>query len=150
MAFIQPTQHKLKGGHIIRGAVGYGTALKVVRRNLNTTSNMHGHCAVLNETDNLKLMHNDLQLTDKIADICRGDAEASAAKREEEEGNVIGGAAVATTKLEEKHRNVSALNVKEIKSLLFAVYNVTISASKIRNPDYVAYLMSDTEKDISK
>ena len=45
---------------------------------------------------------------------------------------------------------MSTLTVKEIKYLLFAIYNVTISASKIRNPDYVACLMSDTEKDISK
>ena len=82
MECIQPTKHKLKRGHIIRDAVGDGAALKVVRRNLNTTSNMHGHCAVLNETDSLKHMRNDMQLTDEISEICRGDAEASAAKRE--------------------------------------------------------------------
>ena len=45
---------------------------------------------------------------------------------------------------------MSALNVKEIKYLLFAVYNVTMSASKLRKPYYVACLMSEMEKDISK
>ena len=45
---------------------------------------------------------------------------------------------------------MSALTVKEIKSLLFAVYNVTMSASKLRKPDYVARLMAEMEKDISK
>ena len=45
------------------------------------------------------------------------DAETSAAKTEEEEENIIDGAAVAATKIEEKHRNVSDLTVKEIKSL---------------------------------
>ena len=54
------------------------------------------------------------------------------------------------TKLEEKHRNVSALTVIEIKSLLGAVYNVTMYASKIRKPGYVACLMTDMEQDIRK
>ena len=74
----------------------------------------------------------------------------SASKREEEEGGLIGGSSAAATKLEEKHRNVSALTVKEIKSLLFTFYKVTMSASNIRKPDYVACLMSDMEKYISK
>ena len=112
MAFIQPTQHKLKGGHIIRGAVGYGAALKVVRRNLNTTSNMHGNCAVLNGAENLEYMCDDLQLTDATAKIFCGGVEASAAKRGEEEDHIIGGAAAAATKLEEKYWNVYDLTVK--------------------------------------
>ena len=45
---------------------------------------------------------------------------------------------------------MTALTVKEIKSLLFAVYVVTLSASKLRKPDYVAYLMTEMEKDITK
>ena len=52
--------------------------------------------------------------------------------------------------LEEKDRNVAALTVKEIKSLLFAVYVVTLSVSKLRKPDYLAYLMTEMEKDITK
>ena len=43
-----------------------------------------------------------------------------------------------------------ALTVKGIKYLLFAAYNVTISASKLRKPEYVACLMAEMEKDISK
>jgi hypothetical protein len=53
-------------------------------------------------------------------------------------------------KLEEKDLNVAALTVKEIKSLLFAVYVATFSASKLKNPDYVAYLMTDIGNDITK
>ena len=45
---------------------------------------------------------------------------------------------------------MSALTVKDIKYVLFAVYNVTMSASKLRKPYYVACLMSEMEKDISK
>ena len=45
---------------------------------------------------------------------------------------------------------MSALNVKEIKYLFFAVYNVTMSYSKLRNPDYVDCLMAEMEKDIIK
>ena len=45
---------------------------------------------------------------------------------------------------------MSAFTAKEIKYLLFAVYNVTMSASKLRKPDYVACLMVEMEKDISK
>ena len=45
---------------------------------------------------------------------------------------------------------MSALTVKYIKYVLFAVYNVTMSASKFRKPDYVDCLMADMEKDISK
>ena len=45
---------------------------------------------------------------------------------------------------------MSALTVKEIKSLFFAVYKVTMSASNIRKLDYLACIMSDIEKDIRK
>ena len=45
---------------------------------------------------------------------------------------------------------MSALTVKEIVYLLFAVYNVTMSASKLRKPNYTACLMADMEKDIRK
>ena len=40
--------------------------------------------------------------------------------------------------------------MEEIKSLFFAVYVVTLSASKLRNPDYVAYLTTEMENDITK
>ena len=125
-------------------------ALKVVRRKLNTIGNMHGHCAVLNGAENLKRLRDDLQITDAIANIFRGEAEASDAKREEEEENIISGAVAAATKLEEKHRNVSDLTVKYIKSLLFAVYNVIMSDSNLRKPYYVACLMAEVENYISK
>ena len=98
MECIQPTEHELKRGHIIWDAVGDCAALKVTRRKINTIGNMHGHYAVLNGAENFKRMCDDLHLTDAIAEICRGDAEASAAKREEEEGNLIGGVASAATK----------------------------------------------------
>ena len=94
----------------------------------------------------MKRMFDYLQLTDAIANIFRGDAEAIASKREEEQKNIIGGAAAAATKIEEKHWNMSALTVKEIKYILFAVYNFTISASKLRNPNYMACLMVQIEK----
>ena len=45
---------------------------------------------------------------------------------------------------------MSALSLKEIKYILFAVYNVTMSASKLRKPYYVACIMAEMEKDIKK
>ena len=69
MECIQPTEHDLNRGHIIRDAVGDGASLKVARRKLNTIGNMHGHCTVLNGADNLKRMCDDLQLTDAIAKV---------------------------------------------------------------------------------
>ena len=69
---------------------------------------------MLNGADNFNPMHDDLQLTEAIANVFRGGAEAIAAKREGEEGNIFGGAAAAATKLEDKHRNVSALTVNDI------------------------------------
>ena len=143
-------QAQAQEGNIISDSVGDGAALKVARRNINTLGNIHGHCGVLNGAEILKNLRDDMQLTDAIYDICRGDTEASASKREGEDGNIIGGAAAAATKLEEKYRNVSALNVKDIKSLLFSVYNIIMSAYKLINPDYVACLMADMEKDIRK
>ena len=44
---------------------------------------------------------------------------------------------------------MSSVTVKDIKYFLFAVYNVTISASKFRKPDYLDCLMADMEKYIS-
>ena len=99
MEYIQPSNHKLKRGNIIRDAVGDGAELKVARRNLNIIRNMHGHCAILNGADNLKHMCDDLQLTDSSADIFCDDAEASADNREEEEGGVIGGADAEATRI---------------------------------------------------
>jgi hypothetical protein len=130
--------------------LGDGAALKLAMRKLNTIGNMHGHCAVLNGADNLKRMCDDLQLTDAIAEISQGDAAANAVKKAEEEGDLIDGAGTAAMTSEEKDRNVAALTMKEIKSLLFAVYVVTLSASKLRKPDYVAYLMTEMEKDVTK
>ena len=92
--------------------MGDGAALKVARRKQNTIGNMHGHCAVLNGAENLKRMRDDLQLTDAITNICRDYAEAIAAKRDEEEGNIIVEEAAAASKLEDKHWNVSAVTVK--------------------------------------
>ena len=130
--------------------MGDVASLKVARRKLNTIGNMHGNCDVLNGSKNLKHIRNDLQLTDAIAKIFHGDAEESASKREEEEGNLIGGATSAANKLKDKNQNVSALTAKEIKSLLFGVNNVTMSANDIRTPDYVDCLMAYMEKDITK
>ena len=150
MECIHPTKHELKRGDIIRDAVGDGTSLKSARGKINTIGNMHGHCAVLNGAENFKRLRDDLHLTDAITNILRGDVESSASKIEEEEGNIIVGSAATEIKLEEKNRNVSALTVEKIKYLLFAVYNVTMSASKLLKPDYVACLISDTEKNTSK
>ena len=61
--------------------MGDSAALKVTGSKLNTTGNMHGHFDVLNNANNLKRMRDHLQLTDTIAEIFHGDAEASSAKR---------------------------------------------------------------------
>ena len=82
--------------------MGDGAALKVARMTLNTIGNMHGHCAVLNGAENLKRMRNDIQLTDAIAEISRGDAAANAVKKAEEEGNRIDGVEAAAMKVEER------------------------------------------------
>ena len=58
--------------------MGDGEALKVAKRKLNTIGNMHGHCDVLNGAENLKRVHDDLQLTDAIAEMFRGDTAANA------------------------------------------------------------------------
>ena len=89
MECIQPTGQDLTRGQIIKDAVGDGAKLKVARRKLNSIGNMHGHCAVLNSDRNLKCMRDDLQLTDAIAEISRGDAAANAVKKSEEEENLI-------------------------------------------------------------
>ena len=80
MECIQPIDHELMRGHIIRYYEGDSALLKVARRKLNTIGNIHGHYAVSNSAENLKLMRDDLQLTDAIAEIFHGDTEASAAK----------------------------------------------------------------------
>ena len=54
---------------------------------------------MLNVAENLKRMRDDLQLTDAITEISRGDASVNAAKKSEEEGNLIDGAAAAAMKL---------------------------------------------------
>ena len=64
--------------------------------------------------------------------------------------NLIDVSDEAATKLEEKHRNVFALTLKEIRYILFSVYNVDMSASKLRKTDYMACLMAEMEKYINK
>ena len=68
-------------GNIIRDDMVDCAALKVARRKIDTIRNMHRNCAVLNFTKNLKIMRDDLQLTE-IANICCYNVEASAVKRE--------------------------------------------------------------------
>ena len=84
MECIQLTARELTRGQIIKYAVGDGMELKVARRNLNVIGNIHSHCAVLNSESNLKRIQDNLQLTDAIAEISRGDAESNTAKKEEE------------------------------------------------------------------
>ena len=60
MECIQTTYHELKRGYIILYAVVDCAALKVARRKLNTISNMHGNCSMLNGAENLKSMRDDL------------------------------------------------------------------------------------------
>ena len=150
MECIQPTAQELTRGQIIKDAVGDGAKLKVARRKLNSIGNMHGHCAILNSDRNLKCMRDDLQLTDAIAEISRGDAMANAARKEEEESNLLSTAGIATKKLEEKNRDVNSVTVKEIQSILFAVYNVTLTGSKLRKPDFVSRLKVEMEKNLGK
>ena len=52
--------------------------------------------------------------------------------------------------MEEKWHDVTAITVKEIKSILFAVYNVNMPGSKLRNPNCVACLTAEIERDSSK
>ena len=87
---------------------------------------MHGLCAVLNSKESLEHMQDDLQRTDAIAEIIRGCAESNAARREEEEGDLLGVANVAVNKLKEKQCDVTAITIKEIQSILFAVYSVNM------------------------
>jgi hypothetical protein len=49
-------------------------------------------------------------------------------------------ASAAVAKLEEKGRAVTKLTVKEIESILFKVYNITLGGSNLKKPDYVKAL----------
>ena len=71
------------------------------------------------------------------SNILRINVDENLSKQEEEDGGIVQSADNAANTLEEKGWVVSKITVSEIQYLLFDLYNMTMSGSKLRKPDYM-------------
>ena len=106
---------------------------------------MYGHCGFLKNEGHLKPLHDDLCLTDLIAEISRVYAADTAAMKEDADGNTMGLADTVAIQLEVKKHDDSKIIVLDIKSLFFAMCNINRTALTSRKPDYVNCLKAEME-----
>ena len=90
-----------------------------------------------------------------MAEINRLEAEDKEKKKREREQFMDDKAPAAATKLqatkvEGKDHVVSRLTKDEIEALLFKVYNITMTGSKLRKADYVQALQDELRQNIGK
>ena len=79
-------------------------------------------------------------MAESVAEISRLEAEEIVIEKQAKNKVHNEKAPAAVAKLEEKGRAVTKLTVKEIKAILFKVYNITLGGLNLRKPDYVKAL----------
>lgn len=141
MNCIQPDASQIRRSAILKDAIGDRAVRKCAKRKLNNIANVVGHCTVVNSKENMLRMKERLEMADSLAEIERSEAAAKAEKARESLQKHATKAPGAAKTLEKNGRNnVKTLTMAEIESLLYIVYNKTLSGSKLRKPDYVRAL----------
>lgn len=85
-----------------------------------------------------------------MAEIVRAEAAEKAGKEKESLKKYEEKGPDAGKKLEKSGRKVDSLTRAEIESILYIVYNKTLSGSKLRKADYVQSLEKEMEGNIGK
>jgi len=147
---IQPNASELRRAAILRDSFGEQAIRKCAKRKLNNIGNIVGQSTVVNSDENIRKIKLGLQLADSMAEVARREAIEKASKEKESHGKHEEKAPGASRKLEKNDRKVASLSIPEIGSILYHVYNITLSGSKLRKPDYVRALEAEMERNIGK
>ena len=145
-----PTEKDFARGNVMSHAHGRRAKRKMAQRKLTNIGTVVGYCGVVNSDDKMKKLREQYEFVQSIAEINRITANEKKKKKEEDEKGLDENAPAAVKKLEEKKRNVGGLYVAEIQAILFKVYNVSMSESKLRRPAYVKALEDEMTKDMGE
>jgi len=149
---IQPTMADLVRGAIIRDACGANAKRKCAKRKLTNIGTIVGQSAVVNSDENMKRMRESLEFSETVANIRRLEADAQEKKKVESIQELLDKAPEAARKIEGCGRNLEsrAATVEFIKAILFKVYSISMSGSKLKKVDYAKALKKEFERDIGK
>ena len=102
-------------------------------RKLNIIGNIVGQCAVVNDETNMARMRENLIFAELMAEIVRREKadqtnkERDSIQKQEERSPEAG-------------RKVASLTVSDIEEILYRVYKISLSGSKLPKPGYVRAL----------
>ena len=147
---IQPAEAELRRGAILRDTFGNRAVRKCAKRKLNNLGAVIGQSSVVNSPGNMETMRRNLQFASAMAQIHHLDAAEKAKKLEENDRSLEENAPEAAKKLEKSGRDIAKLTTKETKAILYKVFNVKMSGSKLRKQDYTKALQKELEKSIGR
>ena len=147
---IQPTQSELRRANILHDSFGKRAIRKGAKRKLNNIGNMVGHCVVVNDETNMARMRENLTFAESMAEIVRREKADKTQKDRDSIQKQEERAPDAGRKMEKWERKVASLTVLEIESILYRVYNISLSGSKLRKPDYVRALERELSTNLGK
>lgn len=148
LMMIQPTEYDLRRGAILKDYAGNNAKRRTAKRKLNNIAVTIGNCCVVNSEENMRRQREQLIMADSVAEISRMEAEEKAVEKRAKNKVHDENAPAAAAKLEKNSRVVSMLTVKEIKAILFKVYNIILGST--RKPDCIKALESQMGSNIDK
>ena len=147
LKMIQPTLEEMRHGAVMRDSFGDRAQRKFAQRKLNSIGAIVGTCTVVNSEENMDKMRKELQFAEAMAEINRLDADDKAEEKKKKDDEFRDNAPAAAKKFEKDPIQVAKLIAKDIEALLYQVYNITLSGSKLRKPDYVKAQEKELDQD---
>ena len=105
---------------------------------------------VVNDEMNMARMRENLTFAESMAEIVRREKADKTQKDRDSIQKQEERAPDAGRKLEKWERKVASLTVPEIEAILYRVYNISLSGSKLRKPDYVRALERELGTNLGK
>ena len=150
LSIIQPSSEELCRGAIMRDAIGVRAQRKCAQRKMNNLGTLVGHSNIVNSKENIDRMKNELQMASAMAEINAQEADDALKKKQENDKESAELAPASARKLEANGRNIAKCTVKEIYSLLVNIYNINLTGSKLRKPDFVTRLENEITRDTGR
>ena len=148
---IQPSEGELRRGAILRDSFGNRAARKCAKRKLNNLGAIVGQATVVNSMENMEKMRDNLQFASAMAQISHEDTAEKKRKEKEADKLYDDHAPDAAKKFEKYGRdNMSKLTVKDIEAILYKVYSIKISGSKLKKQDYIRALEQEFNKNFMR
>ena len=150
LSIIQPSSVELCRGAIMRDDIGVRAQRKCAQRKINNLGTLVGHATVVNSKENIDRMKGELQVASALAEINAQEADEALKKKQENDKESTELAPVSARKLEANGRNIAKCTVREIYSLLLTIYNINLTGSKLRKPDFVTRLENEITRDTGR